>query len=284
MSANSKIPLTPEIDFLSGHKIGGSSPLFLIAGPCVIENEALLEEVAATLSTLREKHNILIVFKSSFDKANRSSHKSFRGPGIEKGMEMLKAIKDKYSFPILTDIHWPEEAEQAAKVADILQIPAFLSRQSDLLEAAAKTGAWVNVKKGQFMAPLDAVKVAEKVRSSGNDKVLITERGYTFGYNNLVVDMRSFELLRREGIHVIFDATHSTQLPGGGEQSGGEREMAYPLARSAAATGIDGLFMEVHPNPPAAKSDSTNQYYLSELDSALSTILAIDNLIKKTTI
>ncbi len=273
-------PKTEKIELPGGAIAGGDSPFFLIAGPCVIENEELLEITASHLYAIRKKYHIPVVFKSSFDKANRSSVHSYRGPGIEKGLAMLQAVKERYSFPILTDVHWPEEAAPAAEVADILQIPAFLSRQTDLIMAAAQTGNWVNIKKGQFMAPLDAIRAVEKVRETGNEKVMITERGYTFGYNNLVVDMRGIEQMRQAGIHVIFDATHSTQLPGGGEQSGGQREMAFPLARAAAAVGIDGLFMEVHPNPPVAKSDSSNQYYLDNLDETLKVLLAIDSIAK----
>lgn len=274
------IPQNPEVDFIFDQKIGGSRPFFLIAGPCVIESYELLQQTAAHLKAECEQRGIFLVFKSSFDKANRSSASSFRGPGIEEGLKMLAQVKKEFNLPILTDIHHPEEAEQAARVADILQIPAFLSRQTDLVIAAANTSAWVNVKKGQFMAPLDALKIIEKVKRAGSERVSITERGYTFGYNNLVVDMRAFEILRREGVHVIFDATHSTQLPGGGEVSGGEREMAYPLARAAAAVGVDGFFIETHPEPAKAKSDATNQMPLKEIGNLLDTLQKLDKLVK----
>ena len=224
------IPLVKEKDFFDRKKIGGQNPFFLIAGPCVIENYELLEQTASHIKQISEKLSIPFVFKSSFDKANRSSVDSFRGLGLTEGLELLHKIKKKYNLPLLTDIHLPEEAEKVSSVVDILQIPAFLCRQTDLLLEAAKTGKWLNIKKGQFVAPLDALKIIEKIRSVGNDKILICERGYSFGYNNLVVDMRGIELLRKEGVYVVIDSTHSTQLPGGGRESGGQREMAYPLA------------------------------------------------------
>lgn len=274
------IPSVNEFDFLENKKGGGQNPFFLIAGPCVIENDQLLEEVAQELKKLKEKLDLCILFKSSYDKANRSNIQSFRGPGIKQGLQSLQKIKDQFGLPVLTDIHSPEEAELAAEVCDMLQIPAFLSRQTDLLVTAAKTGRWLNIKKGQFMAPLDALQVVDKCRQAGNAKVTICERGYTFGYNNLVVDMRGIEQLRKEGIPVVLDATHATQLPGGGVQSGGQREMAFPLARAAAAVGIEGFFMETHPNPPKAKSDSTNQVFLKDFLNYIPQLLAIDELVK----
>ncbi len=276
----SDIPLTPEKEFLRG-RIGGRLPFFLIAGPCVIENRELLQTVAAKVKELGEKYNITVIFKSSYDKANRSNIHSFRGPGLKEGLAMLREIKEQFQIPVLTDVHWPNEVEPAAEVVDYLQIPAFLSRQTDLLVEAARTGRWTNVKKGQFMAPLDALQIVDKFAQVGSDKVTICERGYTFGYNNLIVDMRGIEQLRREGVHVVLDATHATQLPGGGTVSGGQREMAFPLARAAAAVGVDGFFFEVHPNPPQAKSDATNQLYLDHLDGILRTLTQIDRLIKE---
>lgn len=274
------IPSVEERDFLHDHKIGGSNAPFLIAGPCVIESMDLLHQVARALVQLKETLNCCVIFKSSYDKANRSNISSFRGPGIEAGLAALAEIKREYGLPVLTDVHSPEEAEQAAEVCDILQIPAFLSRQTDLLVTAAKTGRWLNVKKGQFMAPLDALQVVDKCRQAGSDLVTICERGYTFGYNNLVVDMRGIEQLRNEGVSVVLDATHATQLPGGGLQSGGQREMAFPLARAAAAVGVDGFFMEVHPDPPTAKSDSTNQMFLADFLKQAPAIWSIDALVK----
>ncbi|MCS6984872.1 MAG: 3-deoxy-8-phosphooctulonate synthase [Leptospiraceae bacterium] len=276
----SGLTLTPEREFL-GTKIGGKNPFFLIAGPCVIENEELLDVVAQKLKELSQKWGLLIVFKSSYDKANRSSIRSYRGPGLEEGLKLLAQVKKKYGLPLLTDVHWPHEVEKAAEVVDVLQIPAFLCRQTDLLIEAARSGRWTNVKKGQFIAPLDALQILDKFYQVGTDKVFLCERGYSFGYNNLIVDMRNFELLRRHKVHMVFDATHSTQLPGGGEVSGGQREMAFPLARAACAAGVDGLFFEVHPNPPEAKSDATNQIYLSWLEGIIEKLLSIDALVKE---
>lgn len=193
---------------------------------------------------------------------------------------MLKSVAAEYKLPTLTDIHSPEEAEIAAEYVDMLQIPAFLCRQTDLIVAAARTGKWTNIKKGQFVAPEDALQIADKFRKSGSDKVTLCERGYTFGYNNLVVDMRSFEIMRAAGLHVVFDATHSTQLPGGGKTSGGDRRMAFPLMRAAVAVGLDGIFSEIHPNPPEAKSDATNQLYLKDFENFVATALKIDRLVK----
>lgn len=269
-----------EKDFLAGRKIGAKNPPFFIAGPCVIENEALLQTVAKEVRRLSDKFNVLILFKSSFDKANRSSIDSFRGPGIREGLSLLKKVAAEYNLPSLTDIHTAEEAEIAAEYVDMLQIPAFLCRQTDIVVAAAKTGKWTNIKKGQFVAPEDALNIIDKYRKAGSEKVTICERGYTFGYNNLVVDMRAFEIMRREGLHVVFDATHSTQLPGGGKTSGGDRRMAFPLVRAATAVGLDGIFSEIHPNPPEAKSDATNQLYLSDFENFLATALKIDHLVK----
>lgn len=270
-----------ETAFLGGKKIGGNNPPFFIAGPCVIESEELLQTVAREVRRISDKYGILILFKSSFDKANRSSADSFRGPGIHEGLALLQKVATEHQLPSLTDIHTAEEAAIAAEYVDMLQIPAFLCRQTDLVVAAAKTGKWTNIKKGQFVAPEDALHIADKYRKAGSEKVTICERGYTFGYNNLVVDMRSFEIMRREGLHVVFDATHSTQLPGGGKTSGGDRRMAFPLARAACAVGLDGIFSEIHPNPPEAKSDATNQLYLADFENFVATALKIDRLVKE---
>jgi 2-dehydro-3-deoxyphosphooctonate aldolase (KDO 8-P synthase) len=269
-----------EVDFLGGAKIGGKNKPFFIAGPCVIESEELLRTVAKEVRRISNEHKILILFKSSFDKANRSSVDSFRGPGIREGLGFLKKVAAEFALPTLTDIHAPDEAEIAAEYVDMLQIPAFLCRQTDLIQAAARTGKWTNIKKGQFVAPEDAINIADKFRKSGSEKVTLCERGYTFGYNNLVVDMRSFEIMRREGLHVVFDATHSTQLPGGGKTSGGDRRMAFPLMRAATAVGLDGIFAEIHPNPPEAKSDATNQLYLKDFEEFVISALKIDRLVK----
>ena len=275
------IPKTKEKNFLAGQKLGADHPFFLIAGPCVIESGELLDTVAGHLKQISKKLNIPFIFKSSFDKANRSSIHSFRGLGMKEGLRLLSETGKKYNLPLLTDIHLPEEVEPVAEVVDVLQIPAFLCRQTDLILEASKTGKWLNIKKGQFLPPMDALKIVEKVHSAGSDKVFICERGYSFGYNNLVVDMRGIEFLRREGVHVVIDATHSTQLPGGGRESGGEREMAYPLARAAVAVGVDGIFMETHPDPPIAKSDASNQLYLDSMEPILSHLSELDALVKK---
>ena len=275
------IPKTIEKSFLEGHNIGGGNSFFLIAGPCVIENESILDRVASKLNDICRKIGILFIFKSSYDKANRSSIGSFRGPGIKEGLKQLDHIKKKYQIPILTDVHSLLELEQAAQVVDMIQIPAFLCRQTDLIVEAARSGKWLNIKKGQFVAPADAVKIVEKVHSIGSNKVFICERGYSFGYNNLVIDMRGIEFLRKEGVYVVMDATHSTQLPGGGVESGGQREMAFPLARAAVAVGVEGVFMEVHPNPPLAKSDSSNQLFLKDAGNIIEYLFKIDHFLKK---
>lgn len=266
---------------ICGYKIDGKQRFFLIAGPCVIESEKMAMETAVRLKEITSGLDIFFVFKASCDKANRSSISSFRGPGIKEGLAILKKIKKQLAIPVLTDVHSAEDIMQAKEVVDVLQIPAFLCRQTDLLISAAKSGKAVNVKKGQFIAPEDVSYITEKLTASGCRSYSITERGYTFGYNNLVVDMRAFEIMRSKGIPVVFDATHSTQLPGGGETSGGERNFAPVLARSAAAAGIDGLFMEVHPFPEKALCDSTNQYYLDKTEGLLKTLIEIDKLVKR---
>jgi len=261
---------------------GGNNPFVLIAGPCVIESEQLVMETAEAIKEVATKLNIPFVFKSSFDKANRSSIFSSRGPGIDKGLEILARVKEKFNVPVTSDIHEPNQAELAGEVLDIIQIPAFLCRQTDLLVAAAKTGKIVNVKKGQFLAPWDMKNVVVKLKESGNDKILLTERGSTFGYNNLVVDMRSLPTMRELGVPVVFDATHSVQIPGGnGTSTGGKREFVPYLARAAAAVGIDALFAEVHPDPDNALSDGPNMIKLHELEEILIPIVEIDRIVKK---
>ena len=261
---------------LGRHRLGGGAPLFLIAGPCVIESEAHPLQVARRLKDITDRLGIALVFKASYDKANRSSLRSFRGPGIERGLEILARVKAKLSVPILTDVHEPDQVERAAEVADILQIPAFLCRQTDLVQESARSGRVVNVKKGQFMAPWDMKGVMEKAAATGNGKLMVTERGFSFGYNNLVVDMRSFPALRAMGYPVVFDVTHSVQRPGGlGDRSGGERHYVDTLAPAGVAAGIDGLFMEVHENPERALSDGPNSYRLSRLEKLLSRLLRI---------
>jgi 2-dehydro-3-deoxyphosphooctonate aldolase (KDO 8-P synthase) len=250
--------------------------LFLIAGPCVIENPRHPHAVAGRVKALTAELEIPYVFKASFDKANRSSISTYRGPGLERGLEILASVRDRHQVPILTDVHEVEQVERAAAVADILQIPAFLCRQTDLVVAAAATGRVVNIKKGQFMAPGDMKGVVEKAQSTGNRRVLVTERGASFGYNNLVVDMRSFPILRSLGIPVVFDATHSVQRPGGlGDRSGGEAHFIDTLAPAGVAAGIDGLFMEVHEKPSRALSDGPNAYRLGKLKGLLRRLLAV---------
>ena len=237
----------------------GADKLTILAGPCAIESRDILFTVAEALKKLTQELGINYVFKSSFDKANRSSIKSFRGPGLEKGLEMLEEVKKEFNLPIVTDIHLPEQAEPVAEVADILQIPAFLCRQTDLLVAAAKTGKIVNIKKGQFLAPAQMKPLAQKVIDSGNDRVLFTDRGTSFGYNNLVVDMRGIPIMQEMGVPVVFDATHSVQLPGGcGDCSSGERQYVSTLAKAAMAAGAKALFFEVHPEPDKALCDGPN--------------------------
>ena len=263
-------------------EVGGKNPLVLMAGPCVLEGLDRCLYIGRTIKEITQRLGIPYVFKASFDKANRSSASSFRGPGLEKGLEMLQKIKDELQVPIVTDIHNEQQAEPAAKVADVLQIPAFLCRQTDLLFAAAKTGKVVNVKKGQFLAPKDMKNVVDKQEEAGTQKIMLTERGASFGYNNLVVDMRTFPIMRSFGYPVIFDATHSVQLPGGaGKSSSGNREYVEYLLRAAVGAGVDGLFMEVHDNPEEALSDGANMVYLDKLEDMLKDALAINEIVKK---
>jgi 2-dehydro-3-deoxyphosphooctonate aldolase (KDO 8-P synthase) len=258
-------------------RIGGGAPLVLIAGPCVIESEAHATRLAGDVAAIARRLGMPFVFKASYDKANRTSIRSFRGPGLEEGLRVLAAIKARHHVPILTDVHEPDQAARAAEVADILQIPAFLSRQTDLIVAAARTGRVVNIKKGQFLAPDDVRHAADKVRSAGNDQVIVTERGTSFGYHNLVVDMRAFPMMRDLGLPVIFDVTHSLQLPGGGDGvTAGLAQYITPLASAGVAAGVDGIFLEVHQNPAAAKSDAQNALALDGLEPLLARLLAID--------
>ncbi|MGZ8366246.1 MAG: 3-deoxy-8-phosphooctulonate synthase [Nitrospira sp.] len=261
---------------IGSFKVGQGQRPFLIAGPCVIESEQLMMDTAGHVADIAKSLGIPFVFKSSFDKANRTSITSFRGPGIEKGLAILKKVKDHFAVPVLTDVHTEEQATEAGKVVDVLQIPAFLCRQTDLLIAAAKTGKVVNVKKGQFLSPIEMGNAVKKVEECGSRRLLLTERGSSFGYNNLVVDMRSFPIMRSFGYPVVFDATHSVQLPGGGgSKSSGQREFAEPLACAAAGAGVDGFFMEVHPNPDEALSDGPNMVPLHHLKSLLERVLRI---------
>jgi len=262
--------------------VSRGGPLFVIAGPCVVESREITFEVARFLVALSSELDIPIIFKSSYDKANRTSLKSFRGPGIEEGLEILKMVKKEFGLPILSDVHLPSQVPKAAKVLDAIQIPAFLCRQTDLLLEAARSGLPVNIKKGQFLSPMEMSQVVEKITSTGNYKVLLTERGTTFGYNNLVVDMRSLDIMGRLGFPVIFDATHSVQLPGQGlTQSGGQREFAPTLARAAVAAGADGIFMEVHPDPDSALCDGPNSLALEQVKPLLIKLKAIHKAVRE---
>lgn len=261
--------------------MGNTRPIVLIAGPCVIETELRTLAIAQRLAAMCRSLGLPLIFKASYDKANRTSIRSFRGPGLKEGLRILARVKDELGVPVLTDVHCQEEVEAVARVADVLQIPAFLCRQTDLLLACARTGKPVNVKKGQFLAPEDMAQVVEKIKSTGNRQILLTERGTSFGYHNLVVDMRSLTILKGIGYPVVFDATHSVQLPGGrGTASGGERRFVAPLARAAVAIGIAALFMEVHPNPDRAPSDGPNSVKLRVLPPLLRQLLAFDRLAK----
>ena len=259
----------------------GNSRITLFAGPCVIESEDLVMEVAGRMKETTEKLGINYVFKSSFDKANRTSIHGFRGPGIDKGLEILNRVKEKFDLPIVTDIHEPWQCAVAAKVIDIIQIPAFLCRQTDLLIAAAETGKAVNIKKGQFLAPWDMKNVVTKFEEVGNTNIMLCERGATFGYNNLVVDMRGLLEMRKFGYPIVFDATHSVQIPGGkGSSTDGNREYVYPLMKAAVSIGVDAIFTEVHPDPDNGKSDGPNMLRLDDMEDILTKILKIDNLVK----
>ncbi|QBG47134.1 3-deoxy-8-phosphooctulonate synthase [Verrucomicrobia bacterium S94] len=264
---------------VKGVKFGGKNPLAMIAGPCVIESREGCMAIADRLVRLSKKQNIPFVFKASYDKANRTSIDSFRGPGIEKGLEILSEIKAKYDIPVLTDVHSVEEVKIAAQVVDIIQLPAFMIRQTDFVVAAGESGAVVNVKKAQFAAPWDMVNVVKKIESTGNRKILLTERGASFGYNTLVADMRSLIIMREFGYPVIFDATHSVQSPGGqGDTSGGDGRFAPYLAKAAAAVGVDGMFIETHPNPAEALSDGPNMIPTKDLPGLWKKLDAIDRI------
>ncbi len=264
-----------------GISIGNGCGMVLIAGPCVAESKELCLQVAAGAMQCCQDLGIQYIFKASFDKANRTSGTSFRGAGIDEGLDILATVKEEFDVPVLTDVHEPWQCERCREVVDVLQIPAFLCRQTDLLLAAGETGLPVNIKKGQFMAPEDMEQVAKKVLSTGNDRIMLTERGTSFGYHNLVVDYRGLVMMRQLGYPVIFDATHSVQRPGGnGTSSGGNREFVAPLARAAAAVGVDGLFIETHPHPERALSDGPNSVPLNELKNLLRTFKEINDVLK----
>ena len=276
--------LTRSIE-VGPHYIGGQNPLVLIAGPCVIESEEIAMEIAEKLKSITGELHVPFIFKASYDKANRTSINSFRGPGLSDGLKILQKIKTELDLPILSDVHKEEEIDPAAEVLDILQIPAFLCRQTDLLVKAAKTGKPINVKKGQFLAPWDMKNIVVKLEESGNSNILLTERGTTFGYNNLVVDMRSLVLMREYNCPVIFDATHSLQQPGGqGTTSGGQSEMVPDLARGAVAVGCDALFMEVHTDPSKALSDGPNMLQIDMLPELLEQLVTLDQIVKGKTV
>ncbi|MBT8354030.1 MAG: 3-deoxy-8-phosphooctulonate synthase [Desulfofustis sp.] len=259
-------------------EVGSGCPLLLIAGPCVLESEELGLEVAATMRQICERLGISYVFKASFDKANRTSISSYRGPGLEQGLASLARIRQEVGVPVISDIHEPAQAHAAAEVLDIIQIPAFLCRQTDLLTAASATGKPINLKKGQFVSPWEMKNGVDKIRTGGTSQVMLVERGASFGYNNLVVDMRSLPVMRGFDCPVIYDATHSVQLPGGaGDSSGGQREFIAPLSRAAVGAGVDGIFMEVHPNPEQALCDGPNSIALSEVAVLLGQVVAIHN-------
>jgi 2-dehydro-3-deoxyphosphooctonate aldolase (KDO 8-P synthase) len=261
--------------------IGGGRPLVLIAGPCVIESESHAGELAARLAAIARGLGVPFIFKASFDKANRTAGTSFRGPGLEEGLRILAGIKSKHEVAVLTDVHEPSQARAAAEVADVLQIPAFLSRQTDLIVAAAKTGRVVNIKKGQFLAPDDVRHAVAKAVAAGNPRVIVTERGTSFGYHNLIVDMRAFPIMRAQGVPVVFDVTHSLQLPGGGDGvTAGQAEYIEPLASAGVAAGVDGVFLEVHDNPSLARSDAQNALSLDRLEPLLRRLIAIDAIAK----
>ena len=280
-NANASTGETPRVISVGRLRIGVGQPLALIAGPCVIESEAHAMGMAERLQKIAGAAKIPFIFKASYDKANRSSLTSYRGPGLEAGLAVLRKIKERLGVPILTDIHEPSQAAAAAKVCDVLQVPAFLSRQTDLLLAVGNTGCVVNLKKGQFLAPWEMSNAISKVESTGNSRILLTERGVSFGYNNLVVDMRSFSIMAKTGYPVIFDVTHSVQLPGGqGSASGGQPEFIEPLARAGCATGVDAIFLEVHDNPARALSDGSNALSLDRLPALLAKLKQLSKLVR----
>ncbi len=266
---------------LAGFDVGLDRPFFLIAGPCVIESETLAQETAGQLKAITERLAIPFIYKSSFDKANRSSAKSFRGPGIEEGLKILEDVRARIGVPVLTDVHEDTPLAEVASVVDVLQTPAFLCRQTNFIQNVARQGRPVNIKKGQFLAPWDMKHVVEKARATGNQQIMVCERGVSFGYNNLVSDMRALAVMRDTGCPVVFDATHSVQLPGGqGERSGGQREFVPVLARAAVAVGVSGLFMETHPDPDKALSDGPNAWPLPRMAELLETLVALDRVAK----
>lgn len=266
---------------LCGFQAGIEQPLFLIAGPCVIESEQLVIDTAGTLKEITAALGIPFIFKSSFDKANRSSHESFRGPGLEAGLAILEKVRAQLGVPVLTDVHEDTPLNEVAAVVDVLQTPAFLCRQTNFIQNVARQGKPVNIKKGQFLSPWDMKNVSDKALATGNEQIMVCERGASFGYNNLVSDMRSLAVMRGTGVPVVFDATHSVQLPGGqGSCSGGQREFVPVLARAAVAAGISGLFMETHPDPASALSDGPNAWPLGEMQTLLATLKELDSIIK----
>ena len=267
--------MTREIN-IGNARLGGNNPLFIIAGPCVIESQDVVFYTAEKLKEICRRVGLSFIFKSSYDKSNRTSLSSFRGPGMEKGLKMLSDVRSKFNVPVISDVHAIEEIKPASQVLDALQIPAFLSRQTDLILAASRTGKPVNIKKGQFLAPWDVKNIIDKFTSTGNQNLFITERGTSFGYNNLVVDFRGLTIMKSFGYPILFDVTHSLQLPGGkGNSSGGQREFAEPLARAAAAVGVDGLFIEVHPDPDRALCDGPN---MVSVDSVLDLLRTVENI------
>jgi 2-dehydro-3-deoxyphosphooctonate aldolase (KDO 8-P synthase) len=267
---------------LTGFAVGLDRPLFLIAGPCVIEGETLAQETAGRLKEIAAGLGVPFIYKSSFDKANRSSISGFRGPGLEAGLRILEGVRERIGVPVLTDVHEDTPLAEVAAVVDVLQTPAFLCRQTNFIRAVASQGKPVNIKKGQFLAPWDMKRVVEKARSTGNERIMVCERGVSFGYNNLVSDMRALAVMRDTGCPVVFDATHSVQLPGGrGDSSGGQREFVPVLARAAVAAGVAGLFVETHPNPEQAMSDGPNAWPLGRMRELLETLVEIDRLVKR---
>ena len=267
---------------LAGHEVGPAQPFFLIAGPCVIESPALTEEIAGRLREVTARLRIPFIFKASYDKANRSSRASFRGPGIESGLRVLEDVRRTIGVPVLTDVHEDTPLAEVAAVVDVLQTPAFLCRQTNFIVNTAAQGKPVNIKKGQFLSPWEMQNVVDKARSTGNEHIMVCERGFSFGYNNLVSDMRSLAIMRTTGCPVVFDATHSVQLPGGqGSASGGQREFIPVLARAAVAAGVAGLFMETHPRPEEALSDGPNAWPLGRMEPLLATLTELDRAVKK---
>ncbi len=270
---------------LCGYDITGVSPFFLIAGPCVIESEALAMETASYMKATCDDLGIAFIYKSSFDKANRSSHESYRGPGVEEGLRILEKVKQEVGVPVLTDVHEDTDLKAVSEVVSVLQTPAFLCRQTNFIQRVAETGLPVNIKKGQFLAPWDMQNVVAKAKATGNEDIMVCERGVSFGYNNQVSDMRAIPIMRQTGCPVVFDATHSVQLPGGqGTTSGGQREMVPVLARSAVAAGVHGLFMETHPDPDNALSDGPNSWPMHEMADLLTTLKRIDAVVKESNV